>query len=340
MRFSHTIFLVSGVILCSAAAMPLQQEKLAEEQFKNITSFKGNKASEVLPAMEFMSASLKVDCDYCHTQDRSSDEKEEKKVAREMIAMQRDINAKHFGGRNQVTCATCHGGRTNPLSVPPVEGINDRARRNPEVKPVDVLAAYGKAVGTSASGFQMEGKSRLYGKDVTLSSTYLDGKYYVVAHLTAGGDIRQGYNGSAAWFAQPGGQPFPLPAEVATKFVRDNMLPLGPGSLPTLTSPSGGSAKIGTRDMNVVSGTIAGEKGRASYYFDAKTGLLARTMFSYPTILGSNVQINDYTNYKKVGGVQIPMVVANHTGDQDAVKVYSSAKASSKIDSAIFNPSK
>src|SRR4051794_20562054 len=123
MRLRHALFIISGLILCTAVALPLQQEPLAEQQFKNIKSFKGQKASDVLPAMEFMAASLKVGCEFCHTEDRASDEKQEKGTARAMIAMERDINAKHFGGRTVVTCATCHGGKPNPLNVPPVQGI-------------------------------------------------------------------------------------------------------------------------------------------------------------------------------------------------------------------------
>src|ERR1022692_2602519 len=147
MRLAHALAILSCAVFGSAVAVPRQDEPLAETQFKNIQSFKGSKSSDVIPAMQFMSASLGVGCDYCHTEDRASDEKEEKKTAREMIAMQHDINARNFRGRNQVTCASCHGGHTRPVAVPPVEGAQVRARRSPDVKPEVVLAAYGKAVG-------------------------------------------------------------------------------------------------------------------------------------------------------------------------------------------------
>lgn len=337
MRSPQTLILISGILLVSAAAVPIHQEQLAEQQYKNIQSFKGEKASEVLPAMQFMSAALKVDCSYCHVEDKASDEKDEKKTAREMIAMERDINAKHFGGRTVITCATCHAGHTSPINVPPVTGVEVRPRRSAEVKPADVLAAYGKAFGNKpAAGWHFEGKGNLFGEDVTLNATYATGKFMIIAH-GAHGDTRMGFDGAASWFAPPGGPASVLPAEVIQSFARWNMLYLGPSSLPVLTNPVGGTAKIGDVDMQIVSGAIAGEKGRATFYFDKKTGLLARSVFTSPTILGSNVEINDYSDYRRVAGVELPMKVINHTGDRDATRLYSSAKADDKVDPAIFS---
>lgn len=42
---------LSTGLLCTALALSLQEEPTAEEAFKNIQSFKGEKASAVLPAM-------------------------------------------------------------------------------------------------------------------------------------------------------------------------------------------------------------------------------------------------------------------------------------------------
>ena len=62
--------------------------KMAEQQYKNITSFKGAPAEEVMPAMQFMATSLGVECAFCHvTGKMEADEKAAKKTAREMIAM-------------------------------------------------------------------------------------------------------------------------------------------------------------------------------------------------------------------------------------------------------------
>ena len=57
-------------------------------------------------------------CAYCHADDRSSDEKRPKQVARRMIVMTRAINGAFGDGQQHVTCYTCHRGNTKPLMVP------------------------------------------------------------------------------------------------------------------------------------------------------------------------------------------------------------------------------
>lgn len=57
-------------------------------------------------------------CAYCHAEDRSSDEKRPKQVARRMIVMTRAINGTFGDGQQHVTCYTCHRGNTKPLMVP------------------------------------------------------------------------------------------------------------------------------------------------------------------------------------------------------------------------------
>jgi photosynthetic reaction center cytochrome c subunit len=42
--------------------------KTAEQVFKNITQLKGTPADQVQPAMQFIAASLGVDCAFCHVQ--------------------------------------------------------------------------------------------------------------------------------------------------------------------------------------------------------------------------------------------------------------------------------
>jgi photosynthetic reaction center cytochrome c subunit len=95
-------------------------------RFKNIKVLKDIPADQLLPSMEFIAASLGVDCGYCHVgqingQDNyDKDDKRTKQTAREMMEMTLNINKTSFGGRNQVTCATCHQGHNEPRAVPPV----------------------------------------------------------------------------------------------------------------------------------------------------------------------------------------------------------------------------
>jgi photosynthetic reaction center cytochrome c subunit len=63
-------------------------------------------------------------CNFCHVQDRSSDENPKKDIARKMITMVKEINAKFppEGAKVFVTCYTCHRGKTEPEIAPPAAG--------------------------------------------------------------------------------------------------------------------------------------------------------------------------------------------------------------------------
>jgi hypothetical protein len=82
---------------------------------------------EVRTAMPAFVAALGVGsqggCNFCHVQDRSSDENPKKVTARMMIEMVKDINSKFppVEGKMYVTCYTCHRGKTEPETAPPAQ---------------------------------------------------------------------------------------------------------------------------------------------------------------------------------------------------------------------------
>src|ERR1700678_2099865 len=93
-----------------AAAGPAAAKK-AEEQFKNIQVLKGIPADQLIPAMQFITASLGVECEFCHVQGAfEKDDKKPKETARKMIAMMFAINKDNFAGHREVTCYSCHRG--------------------------------------------------------------------------------------------------------------------------------------------------------------------------------------------------------------------------------------
>jgi hypothetical protein len=326
-------FLAAGLIFSSSIAMTARHQQLAEEQFKNIKSFKGQKASTVIPAMQFMSASLKVSCDYCHTQDRASDEKEPKNTAREMIEMQNDINSRHFGGRVQVTCATCHAGHTRPIAFPPTEGIETRTRRTTDVTPDQILAAYTKVSGDASKiqSLSLQGISEEKTGKQKIEEIRNGDKFYMVVH-GAKSDLKKGFNGTDAWFRN-GAQSITIPSQFSSQFLNQEVLPLG--SVPKLTSPTAGTAKIGDKDMIVLSGGLEGSESRASIFFDKLTGLPARITYTYPSILGRMAQINDFADYRKVEGVMVPMKVEHHSAEEDTT-----VHVNPKINPTMFDPAK
>jgi hypothetical protein len=77
------------------------------------------KADQLMDAMRAFRIALGVKCDTCHVQgDFASDEKHEKEIARKMIEMTREINAKFPDGKQHVTCFTCHRGDEHPKMQP------------------------------------------------------------------------------------------------------------------------------------------------------------------------------------------------------------------------------
>lgn len=75
--------------------------------------------ANLITTMRTFTASLGVQCDFCHVQDRASDENPKKEIARNMLMMVKDINAKFPDGKQHVTCYTCHRGAQEPATQAP-----------------------------------------------------------------------------------------------------------------------------------------------------------------------------------------------------------------------------
>jgi hypothetical protein len=93
-------------------------QKTAGETFKNIEVLKDIPASELIPSMRYVAASLGVGCDYCHQADHfDNDDKPTKQRARNMMKMMFAINQDNFNGKREVTCYTCHRGAAKAASI-------------------------------------------------------------------------------------------------------------------------------------------------------------------------------------------------------------------------------
>ena len=99
-----------------------QEDKPAEQVFKNIQVLKGVPAGRLLNIMERgYTRSLGVRCDFCHViGEWEKDDKEMKQAARDMVRMNAVINAelkkiKAIEADNPVVnCSTCHRGQPKP----------------------------------------------------------------------------------------------------------------------------------------------------------------------------------------------------------------------------------
>jgi photosynthetic reaction center cytochrome c subunit len=118
MRFLATM-LLALIPLCAQDAPP-QQRKGGGGPPKNLKVL----TPEQLQAgiMRQFNLALGVQCNYCHVRgDNASDDIPKKIVARSMITMAADINAKFpvAEGKVYVTCFTCHRGKAKPETVAP-----------------------------------------------------------------------------------------------------------------------------------------------------------------------------------------------------------------------------
>jgi Photosynthetic reaction centre cytochrome C subunit len=88
--------------------------------FTNVQVLKGIPVSEFMSTMGFFSASVGLNCVFCHVPEtlqdwkRFADDVPRKRIARGMIAMVKTINKTNFGGRAAITCYSCHHGNGTP----------------------------------------------------------------------------------------------------------------------------------------------------------------------------------------------------------------------------------
>src|SRR5712671_7285722 len=117
------VWVVSAVLRAGQAA-PQPKPPLAEEVFKNVRVLKGIPVDEFMGTMGVFSAALGISCEDCHgagdtTWDAYAlDTTPQKATARRMVPMMSSINQASFGGRQVVTCYTCHRGGTRPRVTP------------------------------------------------------------------------------------------------------------------------------------------------------------------------------------------------------------------------------
>jgi hypothetical protein len=115
---------VLTVVLIACLALFAQEEKKKKgpSPFDNPQNLKllQVKGPELREVMLSFNMALGVMCTECHVQGNfPSDDNPKKNVARMMITMVRDINAKFPDGQQHVRCYTCHRGSTMPLTEPP-----------------------------------------------------------------------------------------------------------------------------------------------------------------------------------------------------------------------------
>ncbi len=76
-----------------AAKSNPDQPQTAGQKYKNLKVLNDIPADQLVPAMQFIAASLNVECDFCHVEHAmDKDDKKEKVTARKMMTMMMAIN--------------------------------------------------------------------------------------------------------------------------------------------------------------------------------------------------------------------------------------------------------
>ena len=110
-------------LLLSVAALAQQGPEGHTHQMPAPKNLKILHAENLMGVMQAFRTALGVKCEFCHVEgDFASDDNPHKQVARRMLEMSHEINAKFPDGKMHVTCYTCHRGATEPATAPPEAG--------------------------------------------------------------------------------------------------------------------------------------------------------------------------------------------------------------------------
>ncbi len=304
-----------------AAAPAADQQKTAEQQFKNIQALKGIPAEQLIPTMQFITAALGVQCDSCHVEHAmDKDDKKTKLAARKMIEMELALNKAHFKGEIEVTCYTCHRGTAHPVGIPILsaepaakpEHVHDEEEEAHANLPTadQVLDKYLAAVGGADAVNKIKtrvqkGKLDAFGTQypVEVYSEAPD-KRVSVAHPSRGDSITA-FNGEVGWLAMPNAVHRMTAAEAeAARIDAQLHFPIQVREIYKEFRVRPGE-EIAGRPTVLVSAKATG-KPDLRLYFDQENGLLLRQMRFAETPIGRNPTQIDYADYRVADGVKIP----------------------------------
>jgi photosynthetic reaction center cytochrome c subunit len=291
----------------------------AVQKFKNIQVLKGIPADQLIPSMQFIAASLGVECEFCHVEHTmDKDDKKTKVTARKMMTMMMAINKANFDGDREVTCYTCHRGAAHPVGTPILTIENAAARpmhESDEAQPKlptaqVILQKYLLAVGgadalhkikTRVQKGNIEASGQVYPIDI-----YSEGpdKRVSISHPSSGASVTA-FNGQAGWLAMPRG--FHKMTEAEQRAASIDAQLYFAARLPELY-----------QEFKVLPGEAI--DGKPTYlieakgkdmpslhlYFDQESGLLVRLIRYAETPLGRNPTEVDYADYRSTDGVKIP----------------------------------
>lgn len=326
--------------LLAAASASAQQEP------KNLQVLKGMTPGQLVRTMQFISASLGVNCDFCHVRatngelEPASDAKDEKKTARQMMQLVIDTNAKYFNGATEVSCETCHRGAPNPVSVPALPVALHAPQQTAEPKPAqpsrdEIVSRYAKALGnvdsTALAAMEAKGTRETQQGAAPFEVSTAAGKMRVTQ-----ADTTIIVNGTSGWVRDAKGTRALRPNQLDTiRQIADAYRVTMPADIPANARTH--RLKIDNKEYDVVLTPLdAGTRQRL--YFDPQTGLLAKRITLTQTPIGWIPQETDFEDWRDVNGMKLPFVVKVDTIDPraGATRRYSEIRLNAKANERAF----
>ena len=229
MVFQIAVIGLLSAPLAMSQAVPQQKPLMAEEAFKNVRVLRGIPVDDFLQTMGIMTSALQFDCADCHFAagtdrvDWAADTPR-KVMARSMVTMVAAINKNNFGGRQLVTCWTCHRNRDKPLATPTMDVVYGMPTLEPDdvvtpipglPSPESILDKYIAAAGgaqrlAALTSFAGKGTSVGFGGfggggDVEVVAKAPDKRATIILFKgeTGRGDEIRTYDGSTGWVRTP-----------------------------------------------------------------------------------------------------------------------------------------
>jgi photosynthetic reaction center cytochrome c subunit len=296
--------------------------KTAEQVYKNIQVLKDAPSDQLIPAMQFITASLGVQCDFCHLENAfEKDDKETKQTARKMMRMMIAINKDSFDGQQKVTCFACHRGARKPAAIPTIseeEGqiaaeerlsLGSNTAGLPSAD--EILQRYLRAIGGADAAAKIS--TRVQKGALTVGAKHFPveilakapAKRVTTVHFS-GGDSVTGINGEEGWLSTLGRGVHDMgPSELDGASVDAELF------FPTTIRQLFKELRVQQQEQinGHVAYLVVGMRDSwppVQLYFAQESGLLVRMLRYVQTPLGRNPVQIDYSDYREEAGVKTP----------------------------------
>jgi len=342
-----TVVALIGAGWALAQQAPQEKPLLAEQVFKNVQALKGIPVDDFIQTMGLMTAALQFDCSDCHIGagtnrvDWAADTPR-KVMARSMINMVATLNKNNFGGRQLVTCWTCHRNRDKPLTTPNLETIygtpsfdwDDAIPDSPGSPTAESILD--KYVQVSGGAQRLAGLTSFVGKGASVGFGGFGGSVEIVAEApdkratiilfdanTGQGDQVRTYDGRTGWIRTPlnvlgeyqlsGSDLDSARFDAQLSFpgqIKQILTNVKSGPPTTITDlPNRDAPPDTTSGQNHSVNVIQGNGPRdllVTLYFDTQTGLLLRELRYGKSPIGRAPTLIEYGDYRDVDGIKFP----------------------------------